>query len=179
MTLMMVLVAVMVIGLSAGLAGSSWRTIAQREREAELLWRGDQYRKAIASYYELKHGGAVGQFPTSLDQLLKDPRSLVPLHHIRQLYKDPLTGEDFLLVKQGQKIVGVYSASELEPFKKDRFPEKYRNFAGATSYAMWQFIYTPKAPSKTQKKPSTGAVSPQGAQNGQEAQKTQQPQDGQ
>ena len=55
-----------------------------------------------------------------------------------------MTGEDFVLVKQGGKIVGVRSASDLEPFKKDGFPEEYDSFAGAASYGDWQIVYSPK-----------------------------------
>ncbi len=49
-TLLTVLVMVVVIGLTLGMAGTSWRALMQREREEELLWRGDQYRRAIESY---------------------------------------------------------------------------------------------------------------------------------
>jgi type II secretory pathway pseudopilin PulG len=145
MTLMVVLVAVVAVGLAAGITGSIWSTITQRERETELLWRGNQYREAFKSYFETKHGGAKGQYPTSLEQLVKDPRSLAPLRHIRRIYKDPMTGEDFALIKQGQHIVGVYSSSDLEPFKKDGFSEENESFAGASHYNEWQFMYAPKA----------------------------------
>ncbi|WP_321392382.1 DDE-type integrase/transposase/recombinase [uncultured Desulfuromusa sp.] len=37
--LLMVLVAVTILGLTAGIAGSSWKTITQRAKEQELLWR--------------------------------------------------------------------------------------------------------------------------------------------
>ena len=104
--LLTILVAVVAVGLAAGIAGTTWQTITQRSREADLLWRGDQYRKAIESYYLQSHGGAK-LFPGSLDALIKDPRSLAPLRHIRQVYKDPMTGEDFVLVKQGGKILSI------------------------------------------------------------------------
>ena len=48
--LLLLLVMVVVVGLAAGMAGQSWRSTVQRAREAELLWRGQQYQKAITSY---------------------------------------------------------------------------------------------------------------------------------
>ena len=44
---------------------------ARRDREAQLLWVGNQYRQAIASYY-LKGPAGLLQFPPSLDDLLED-----------------------------------------------------------------------------------------------------------
>lgn len=79
--LLIVLVMVVIVGLSAGIAGRSWQTIVKRAHEAELYWRGDQYRRAIQSYYEYDFGTGrkvVGQYPAKLEDLLKDPRSLVP-----------------------------------------------------------------------------------------------------
>ncbi len=49
--LLMVLVAVSLFGLMAGIAGSSWKTIVQRSREADLLFKGNQIREAIGTYY--------------------------------------------------------------------------------------------------------------------------------
>ena len=48
------------------------------------------------------------------------------------------------------RITGVRSASDLEPFRKDGFPEEYEKFKGAESYSSWEFVYEPK----TQKKPA-------------------------
>lgn len=153
--LLIVLFMIVVIGLSIGIAGSTWKSMTQRAREAELLWRGNQYRKAIESYYENKHGGA-GMYPQKLDDLVKDPRSLNPVRHIRRLYPDPMTGQDWVLVKdQSGRIVGVRSSSDLEPFKKDGFPEEYEKFKGAESYRSWEFVYEPKSQKKTEvKKPA-------------------------
>ena len=146
--LLVVLVMVVIVGLVAGLAGTSWQTIVQRAREAELFWRGDQYRLAIQSYYEYGSAGKtrrVGQFPAKLEDLLKDPRSLAPKKHIRRLYVDPMTGDDWEPIKdKGGRITGVRSSSSLEPFQQDGFPAEYEAFAGAVSYEAWEFNYVPK-----------------------------------
>jgi type II secretory pathway pseudopilin PulG len=156
MTLFTVLFAVMVIGLMLGLAGQTWSQVMQREREEELLFRGDQYRRAIESYYAIGHGGQ-GNYPRSLDDLLKDPRSLETKRHLRKLYLDPFTNEKFELIGAGGtvegesvtaqsigRIKGVRSTSPLAPFRQDGFPEEYAAFKGASHYNKWEFIYTPK-----------------------------------
>lgn len=156
--LLIVLVMVVIIGLSAGIAGKSWKTIVQRAHEAELYWRGDQYRLAIQSYYEYGSGTnrkVVGQYPVKLEDLLKDPRSLASRKHIRQLYLDPITGGEWELIKdKGGWITGVHSSSDLEPFQQDGFLPEYESFAGAASYAAWEFIYQPKTKKAAVKVPS-------------------------
>ena len=157
-TLVVVLVIVVIMGLSLGIAGSTWRTVVQQAKEKELLFRGDQYRRAIGTYYKMVHGGTKGAFPTRLEDLLKDPRSLQTLRHIRKLYKDPMTGEDWVLIRQGGTvtgtvtasagaggIIGVRSASDLEPFKKDGFPEENKKFKDKEKYSQWEFVYEPPA----------------------------------
>jgi type II secretory pathway pseudopilin PulG len=151
--LLLLMVMVTLIGISAGIAGSSWSTIMQRSNEEELLWRGEQYRKAIESYYTKAHTGKQGMFPSKLEYLLKDPRSLQTLPHIRKLYKDPITKEDFVLVKDaGGRIIGVKSSSGKKPFKQGNFPADYSTFAGKGKYSEWEFVYRPQKkspPAKT------------------------------
>ncbi|PLY00967.1 MAG: hypothetical protein C0622_08030 [Desulfuromonas sp.] len=74
--MLVLLIAVTILGLSAGMAGSSWKIITQRAKEQELLWRGNQIRKAIASYYKTGHAGVQASYPSSMDDLLRDPRFL-------------------------------------------------------------------------------------------------------
>lgn len=156
MTLFTVLFAIMVIGLMLGLTGQTWSQVMQREREEELLFRGDQYRRAIESYYATGHGGQ-GSYPRSLEDLLKDPRSLATKRHLRKIYLDPFTNEKFELIGAGGnvegesvtvqslgRIKGVRSTSPLAPFRQDGFPEEYVTFKGASRYDKWEFIYTPK-----------------------------------
>ena len=143
--LLIVLLMVVVLGLAVGITGSTWKSISQRAREAELFWRGDQYRKAIGSYYEVKHGRGSGLFPRKLEDLVKDPRSLAAERYLRRLYPDPMTGGDWVLIKdQSGRITGVRSSSDLEPFRQDGFPEEYEKFAGSESYSRWEFVYEPK-----------------------------------
>ena len=88
------LVALSVMSIMLATALPSWRTMAQREREAELVFRGEQYVQAI-QLFSRRTGG----FPTSLNAL-RDGR------FIRKLYKDPITNADFQPVYLGQVGVG-------------------------------------------------------------------------
>lgn len=145
-TLIVVLVMIVILGLSAGLAGQTISSLVQREREAELLWRGDQYRKAIASYYApVGQGGAGLQaYPQRLEDLLRDNRVLGVKRHLRRLYPDPMTGAPFQALKDpAGRLNGVRSASEDRPFKQDGFPIEYQDFVAAEKYSAWEFRYTP------------------------------------
>jgi type II secretory pathway pseudopilin PulG len=136
------LVAVVIIGLLLTVVSRVWMTTMQRERETQLLWVGHAYRNAIASYYV--HGG---QFPQSLQQLLQDDRSPVPLRHLRQLYPDPITGgADWTLIPDpsSQRIMGVASSSKAAPIKRKGFELVDAVFADTECYCGWQFIYWPR-----------------------------------
>ena len=137
------LVAIVVMGLLLSMASRVWTTTVQREREAQLLWVGHAYRRAIESYY--RHGG---QYPETLQQLLQDDRSPVPLRHLRQLYPDPMTGAaDWTLVPapSGQRIMGVASRSQATPIKRKGFELVDSTFAEADSYTAWQFTFWPRS----------------------------------
>lgn len=131
---------VMVFG--AGLAGVSvvWHTAARRDKEAELLFVGKQYRQAIASYY------ASGQreFPARLEDLLQDPRFPGVKRHLRRLYPDPITGAaEWGLVKLGDRIVGVYSLAPGAPLREvtAEFDDPP---AGGSAYSDWKFVVDPR-----------------------------------
>jgi type II secretory pathway pseudopilin PulG len=141
--LLTVLVMVAVLGLAASLAGQSLGALMQREREAELLWRGLQYRQAIASYYQVKHG-AQRMYPPSLDVLLRDPRFPGVVRHLRRLYPDPMTGQEWEPVKDpAEKLIGVRSTSDLVPFQQAGFPPGLEALEGKSSYREWEFVFVP------------------------------------
>jgi type II secretory pathway pseudopilin PulG len=134
------LAALVIIGISLGAAGKYWQTVILREKEEELIFRGDQYRVAIERYYFAIP--AQPRYPDALEKLLKDERTPAGKRHLRQQYKDPITNDEFVLIidQLSKRIIGVRSASDKTPLKKDNFPEPYQDFAGKAKYSEWQFI---------------------------------------
>ena len=156
------LVVVALIGVGLAMTGEAWRTTAQREKERELLFVGDQFRKAITQYYDGTPGG-VKQFPNSLNDLLKDPRYPTTRRHLRKVYRDPMTGKrEWGIVKgPGDTIMGVYSLSRQAPMKRANFPPDYTSFERAESYAAWRFAYSEaNAPQGASAAPEATAPAP-------------------
>lgn len=128
------------LGVSMAAIGTLWHSAVQREKEAELLFVGDQYRRAIESFMKASPNGAQ-QLPKSLDELLLDPRFPQTVRHLRRLYPDPITGaaEWGLLKDAAGGISGVHSRSERTPFKTRNFPKAYEEFADKGEYRQWIF----------------------------------------
>ena len=141
-TYLTVLFLVAFMGLGLALAGEVWQTSVAREREVELLYAGNQYRRAIERYYL----SGLNQYPRSFEDLLKDPRKPNTERYLRRLYSDPLTAKgDWGIVKGPDGgIMGVYSLSEDKPIKVAGFPLVNREFEGAAKYSDWKFVYSPQ-----------------------------------
>jgi type II secretory pathway pseudopilin PulG len=132
--------------LSAGLAGigTLWHTQAQREREEELLFVGEQFRAALRSYVQRSPAGA-RRFPNTLEELLEDRRQPVPVRHLRRIFVDPMTrrAEWGLLRQPDGGIRGVHSLSTGRPFRTDDLPG---GLTGGATYAEWKFAVDDAAP---------------------------------
>lgn len=139
---LLAIIAVMGVALAA--AGEVWHTAQKREKELELLFIGNQFRLAIAGYYERTLDQAQ-RYPATIEDLLKDPRYPSAQRYLRKVYRDPITGsENWGLIKGPDgEIYGVYSLSEEEPLKKSNFSLADKNFAGKTKYADWVFMHAP------------------------------------
>lgn len=141
-TYLAVLFAVAILSGGLALVGEMWDTAAQREREAELLFAGNEYRVAIERYYL---SGPQRQYPGSLEDLLEDPRRPGIERYLRRLYADPMTGGEWIVIRDPQGgILGVHSASEAQPLKVAGFKRRDAGFAGAPRYADWRFVATAK-----------------------------------
>lgn len=152
-TYVMILVAVIVTGIFAEVATVYVSLARQMDREAELLFRGDAYRKAIRSFYE--SGKPIKSYPRSLNDLVEDPR-VAHKSHLRALYPDPFGSEDAgwrLLRGTDGGISGVASQSSEKPLKTGNFRQGYEEFASATSYMEWTFEYVPRAASAVVSQP--------------------------
>lgn len=89
MVVLLVVIAIMAVGMTAMLP--TWRQQAIREKEAELIFRGNQYARALVLYSRKNNN----LLPANID-LLYDGKFL------RKKWKDPITNTDFGLLPAGQ-----------------------------------------------------------------------------
>ena len=99
MVTLLVAMALMAIFMSAALP--AWRHAAQREKEAELIWRGEQYDRAVQLYR--RKFAAPG--PPNLDILLEQ-------RMLRRKYTDPITGGDFEIKPVGPGGINMPPGAE-------------------------------------------------------------------
>lgn len=96
-TLVALLVVMSLMALFALAAAPQVRQQAQREREKEAIFRGEQVADAIRSYYRFRGAQGVSSLPSSMEQLLEGiPRGTKKLQILRsEAARDPLssTGE--------------------------------------------------------------------------------------
>jgi len=91
MAALIVLLGVMAVALMTALP--VWSTQAKREKEEEMIFRAQQYARAI-TLFQRKYAGA---YPPSIDVLVNE-------RFLRRKYLDPLTGKDFQTVGVGEGI---------------------------------------------------------------------------
>ncbi len=135
------LVLVAVIGIMLAAAGEVASTAAQRDREAQLLWVGHEYRAAIGRYWAHRR-----TYPQTLEELLgAAPDAPVQFRYIRRLYRDPMTNAvDWVLVPAPSGgIMGVASSSKRAPLKTGHFDDADQGFADASAYTDWHFTFLP------------------------------------
>ena len=129
------------MGAVLGATAQVWATVVQREKEVELLFIGNQFRKALMAYA----GGARNpneRTPRTLNDLLKDPRHADNRRYLRQIYIDPMTGKREWGLQKDTKggIVGIFSLSEAKPLKVASFAKRDRDFEGKAKYSQWIFL---------------------------------------
>ena len=148
-TLVALLAAMVVAGiLMAGIA-PTWRHLVIRDREEELVFRGEQYVQAISLFQE-----RFNSLPTDLEEL-------VELRLLRRLYDDPITRGPFELIystpagprrasalsqrrqadlewegpgRAALPIIGVVSRSKdeaIRPYKENRYYNEWTFIHGA------------------------------------------------
>ena len=153
-TYLAILFAIAIASVVLAATGINWSQAAQREKERELLFVGNQFRQAIALYYE-KSPGAAKHYPRTLNDLLKDDRQIVTSRYLRKVYLDPMTRKaDWgVEVAPDGGVMGVHSLSDAVPFKTTNFDYANQAFEGAAKYSDWVFDYIPQAiiPNQVQK----------------------------
>src|SRR5260370_30535862 len=83
--LMVVFMAALMI-ITAAAIHINFLTQGRREKEDELIWRGQQYARGVRLFYREN-----GRFPTSLDDLIKPG---VGVRYMRKAYKEPMNTVD-------------------------------------------------------------------------------------
>ncbi len=92
MVALLVGLAVMSVMLTVALP--VWNTVVKREKEEELVFRGQQYARAI-DLFQRKFAGA---YPPSIDYLVEQ-------RFLRKKFKDPMTKDgEFQVLYQGQRM---------------------------------------------------------------------------
>lgn len=87
------LVAMGVMAVLLGVLMPVWSTAARREREAELIFRGEQYARAIG-LFQRKYANAS---PPTIDVLVNE-------RFLRRKYVDPITGGEFQVLTTGSAM---------------------------------------------------------------------------
>ena len=98
------LIALAVMAIVMSVAMPVWRHEALREKEAELVWRGEQYARAIA-LFRAKNSQNPNMLPPSIDELVNG-------RYLRKKYKDPMTKDgEFVPMQFGQQSPGMPGAT--------------------------------------------------------------------
>jgi type II secretory pathway pseudopilin PulG len=80
-----------------------WRQMAQREKEEELVFRGQQYVRALR-LFSMKYANAS---PPNIDVLVEQ-------RFLRKKYKDPITNDDFQPILAGQPLPGTSGGTQAQ-----------------------------------------------------------------
>jgi type II secretory pathway pseudopilin PulG len=139
------LVAMSIAAIWMAAALTNYRVQAQRQKEDDLIFRGEQYARAIALFQNQNRGAN----PPDIDTLLSQ-------HFLRKKWKDPMTGKDFDIVGPGivSRGTGQFGApiQNTGPINTGGTQQPgitgVRSTSGATSlkiynsqqqYSLWQF----------------------------------------
>jgi type II secretory pathway pseudopilin PulG len=84
------LVGLSVMAVLMSMALPVWSHMVRREKEEELIWRGQQYARAIG-LFQRRYANT---FPPTIDVLVEQ-------RFLRKKYKDPITNDDFQPIPAG------------------------------------------------------------------------------
>ena len=136
------LIAMSVMAILLTVALPTWRQTLQREREEELVFRGNQYARAIG-FYQRKYANAS---PPTLDVLIEQ-------RFLRKKFKDPMSPNDsgeFELLHVGAQgtsgqgnagtVVSRSGSGAIMGVASKSTAESIRVFNGKTHYNEWEFV---------------------------------------
>lgn len=122
---LMIMVAVLLISLTAALP--SIYQEGQREREAETLFRGQQYARAIYLFYR-----QFGRYPTSVKDLLNTSGA----RFLREPYRDPLSRDGrwrFIHAVNGGILIDSWNQTTITPGSPQGAATTPGNMTGSSS----------------------------------------------
>ena len=135
-----VMFVIVLIGLGMTVAARQWKTMVQRELEADLLSKGIEIQNALALYSAAMKVGRVvpGEvYPQSLAELTRLPKPF-----LRKVYAEPVGHGEWEVVRAPTGgIMGVRSKSRSKPIRQHDFPTAVRHFDGKPTYYDWVFQY--------------------------------------
>jgi hypothetical protein len=157
--LLTMLLATALVALGGAAAVTAHRIEREREREAELLRAGAAIAGAIARYRDSPFATSP-ELPRTLADLLEDRRGPLPIRHLRRIPRDPITDRiEWGLVREGDRISGVYSLATRAPLRRTGFPAALASFEAAPSLRDWRFTAQPaEVPRANPSAPAAGAV---------------------
>ena len=158
-----VLIGITLMGIGMATAVTLWSQVVQREREAELLFRGEAVVRALERFQQDRPG----TLPETLDELVEGK-------YLRRAWLDPMTGGSFRILRAEQQVAPATSvlagarprptnpAGEEEPAPADSEPQaatdgdaeattgitgvvstsdllSFRTYNGARRYREWRF----------------------------------------
>jgi len=156
-TLVALIVAIAVMSILMAAAVPIWSHLMKREKEKELLFRGNQYSEAIDRFYR-----KFGRLPLQLEELTKTKC-------IRKLYADPMTkdGKWGLIYytagaqQAGRRLPGGESAQPLATGSIIGVVSKSNEksiiiYQGKNHYNQWKFTYQLAPQQRGEKIPPKG-----------------------
>jgi type II secretory pathway pseudopilin PulG len=140
------MVATMIVLASA--AAPSILTQGRRDKETEMIWRGEQYERAIGMYYK-----KFGKYPTKVEDLTKQTNGV---RFLRKAYTDPMNKDDgswrFIYVGPSGQLIG-----SLRPANLLQTTLSTPGLTGLTSLGGGLQPLLPPGATATQQQPGAGA----------------------
>jgi len=108
-TLLMVVFMAASMLILAAAAAPNLLTQGRREKEEEMVWRGEQYARAVGLYYR-----KFGKYPTKVEDLTRQTNGV---RFLRQAYTDPMNKDDgswrFIYVGPNGQLIGSLRQTSL------------------------------------------------------------------
>jgi len=116
-----VLIGVTLMGIGVTAAVTLWSQVVQRDREAELLFRGESVVRALERFQEDRPG----TLPETLDELVEGK-------YLRRAWLDPMTGRSFRILRAAPQAGNTGTAAGAGPRPTNPAGEEERRPAPAT-----------------------------------------------